>query len=57
MLNHWVQKDGLLSEMSFDRTGERGETLKEIFDVLREDETITFVREKTSSGRKIVEFS
>ena len=54
MLNHWLQKGELLGETSLDRMGEKGRTLKEIFDVLREYNTITFVREKASSGRKIV---
>lgn len=54
MLNHWLQKGELFGETSLDKWGDVGKTLEEIFDVLRGDDTITFVREKATSGRKIV---
>ena len=54
MLNHWLQAGKLLIKTSLDKWGETGNTVEEIFDVLLEDSTIIFMREKVSSSRKIV---
>lgn len=54
MLNHWLQEGELFGDTRPENWGKMGETLGEIFDVLRDDDTITYVREKASSGSKIV---